>query len=217
MKILYIQGSSKEYNISTSKTVGNDFLKYVIKNLDYDITVTTLDLYSDYIPLPKSSYFTSQATLVKNSDFKNLTKKEQEDVSRMEELCDMFLEADIIILAYPMWSLCFPSIVKQYIDCIMLNGKLIQISDKKVTGLLNDKPRAFVCIQSSGADYPVLLSKFLNHGISYLKEVFNFLGVEKFIPLLVEGTEQDNIGKNKAIQKAKDEFEISLKKIKEIF
>lgn len=217
MKILYLQASSKNVELSTSKQVGNELLKYLIKNIDEDVTVQTIDMYNYYIPLPKASYFTSRASLVKDKDFENLNEEEKNDVRIMEELCDMFLEADIILLAYPMWSLSFPSIVKRYLDCIILNNKLIEIDNDKVTGLLKDKKRVFICVQSSGADYPVLLSKFLNHGISYLKEVFLFLGIDKFIPILVEGTEQNNIGKEEAIEKARDEFSSTLKKIKDIF
>lgn len=214
MNVLYIKASSKEENISTSKLVGNMFIEKLKENTS--ITVESLDLYKDFIPLPKAKYFTSRASLVEGEYLEKLTDKEKKDIDRMDELCNSFLKADVIIIATPMWSISFPSVLKQYIDCICLNNKLIYIDENEVTGLLNDKKRAMVYIQSSGGDYPMLLSRITNHGLTYMKDLFNFLGITTFKQILVEGTEQKGIGKEKAIKKAEEKFDEVIEKILEI-
>lgn len=213
MKILYITASSKEASISTSKTVGNLFLEKLAQNTN--VEVTSLDLYKDFIPLPQAKYFTSRASIVTGDYLESLSNEEKKDIQRMEELCDMFLLADVIIIATPMWSISFPSVLKKYIDCICINNKLISITNDDVTGLLHDKKRSLVYIQSSGGDYPALLTRITNHGLTYMKDLFNFLGVYNFIPILVEGTEQKNIGKEKAIEKAAEKFDSAISKITE--
>ena len=77
---------------------------------------------------------------------------------------------------------------------------------KQYPGLLNDKIRKMVYVQSSGGDYPALLSRMVNHGLTYMKDTFLFLGIKSFIPLLIEGTEQSNIGRDKAMDKAMNEL-----------
>ena len=147
MNILYITASSKDESLSTSKQVGKKFLEKLQENINAEII--TLDLYNDFIPLPKAKYFTTRASLVSGEYLENLSSSEKKDISRMEELTENFLTADVIIIATPMWSISFPSVLKQYIDCICLNNKLISITEDEVKGLLTNKKRAMVYIQTS--------------------------------------------------------------------
>lgn len=211
MNILYITASSKDESLSTSKQVGKKFLEKLQENINAEIT--TLDLYNDFIPLPKAKYFTTRASLVSGEYLENLSSSEKKDISRMEELTENFLAADVIIIATPMWSISFPSVLKQYIDCICLNNKLISITEDEVKGLLTNKKRAMVYIQTSGGDYPAILSRVTNHGLTYMKDLFNFLGIYLFIPLLVEGTEQKGIGIDKAVNKTYEKFDNTIAKI----
>ncbi len=62
-----------------------------------------------------------------------------------------FVSSDAYAIAVPMWSLSFPSPLKEYVDCIMQHGITIEISPEHMGGLLGDKKRSAVYIQSSGA------------------------------------------------------------------
>jgi FMN-dependent NADH-azoreductase len=84
----------------------------------------------------------------------------------------------------------------------MLNNKLIAIDDQGVSGLLDDKDRRMIYVQSSGGDYPDILWRKFNVGVDYFKDIFKFLGVEKFRKLLVEGVDMSTIGKESALQEA---------------
>lgn len=211
--ILYIKASSKPDDVSTSKIVSKKFIEHLVRNQE-DYSITELDLYNSNIPEPNYKCFDSRATLVTGEKYEKLDKKTKDMVDRMNSLCDEFLQADIIIIASPMWSLSFPSILKRYLDCIILNNKLIFIDDKNIKGLLNDKDRTMVYIQSSGGDYPNLMQSMFNPGISYIESIFKFLGISNFKKILVEGTEMNDIGKEKAIQKGLDDVQNLVKKIR---
>ena len=91
--------------------------------------------------------------MINEEDFNKLDKKQQEEVHKIVKLTDQFKEADMYVIAAPMWSLSFPAPLKEYIDCIVMDGKTISIKENKIEGLLNDKKRGMVYIQSSGGKY----------------------------------------------------------------
>lgn len=201
--LLYITVNSKPEHLSTSKTVGRTFIDKYKERYPED-TIEELDLYEADIPLMSYKLFPSRATLVCGDALEQLSEKEQEAAQRASELCDQFIKADKYVITAPMWSVFFPSILKQYLDCIILGGKVINIdqAQNKVEGLLDNKTRKMLYIQSSGGDIPILLASKMNHGVHYLRDIFKFLGIKKFDRLLVEGVDDHDIGKEKAIKRA---------------
>ncbi len=209
-KLLYITANTKPEDLSSSKTVGRYFIQQYLAYNPED-TVEELDLYDGSIPMPNYKVFNSRAKVVQGDAYNSLSEEDKQIADRITGLSDQFLAADKYVFAAPMWSILFPSKLKTYLDCIILDGKLITISPKKVQGLLNDRKRKMVYIQSSGGDYPILFNTTFNHGIRYLQDIFKFLGIKDFDKVLVEGTDMPNIGRDKAIQMAKEEIDNMIK------
>lgn len=206
MKALYISASPKKQEDSASKTAAAKFIeKWREQNPGAEIE--ELDLYNEDIPLMNERHVMGRATLSEGQDFQKLSPEEQQQTKRIDELGDQFLSADRYIIAAPMWSIFFPAILKQYIDCIIINGKTILITDDKVEGLLGDKERKMVYIQSSGGIYPKILGSKVNHGEAYLKDTFKFLGVEKFESILVEGVDMKDVGFGEAMEHVEREMD----------
>ncbi len=113
-----------------------------------------------------------------------------------------------------MWSLSFPPVVKEYIDCIVQKDKTIAFNGGgKPSGLLGDKPRVFIYVQSSGAHIPWFLKPAFNKGLNYVKNIMKFIGVKSFEELLVDGTGTTKEEKEVAIQKAREKIKGLLDKI----
>jgi FMN-dependent NADH-azoreductase len=211
-KLLYIAASPKPETESVSKRAGREFVTRCAANIP-DCTVEELDLYTSFIPLPRQTYFTGWVELVTGAQYDVLSDDDKRAVTRMNDLCTQFEAADIYVIASPMWSLSYPSILKQYLDCIMLNNRLIRLSDTGVDGLLGSKQRKMVYIQSSGGIYPKLLYKQLNFGIRYFHDIFKFLGIRDFSRVLIQGTDMTGVGVEKALEAASDDFEAALDKV----
>lgn len=201
-KLLYITVNSKPEELSASKTVGRAFVnRFLEKHSDFEIE--ELDLYKCHIPRLEYEYFEKRSCLVNEDAFNKLDKKQQEEVHKIVKLTDQFKEADVYVIAAPMWSMSFPAPLKEYIDCIVMDGKTVDIKDgEKPEGLLNDKPRGAVYIQSSGAKMNVLLKMVMDKGVHYIESIMKFMGIEKFEELLVDGTGTTEEEKNKTIEKA---------------
>jgi FMN-dependent NADH-azoreductase len=204
-KLLYITANSKEEKESSCKTVGRKLVNAILRS-NTEIQLQELDLYKEYIPQLKGCYFEGRSAAVSNEARIKLSSEEQREVQIMENLCDQFRDADIYVLAAPMWSLAFPAPVKEYIDCIIQVGKTIKFKDNKPQGLLGNKDRIFIYVQSSGANIPWILRPALNKGINYVEGIMKLIGIDRFEELLVDGTGTTEEERQKAIQTATEKI-----------
>lgn len=212
-KLLYITVNSKPEELSSSKTVGralvNEFLK---ENMDF--VLEELDLYATNIPRLQYRYFEKRNTIINEDARNNLNEKDKEDVEKIISLCDQFRSADVYVIAAPMWSLSFPAPLKEYIDCIVQDDKTMKITKEKVEGLLNDKPRSVIYVQSSGAHVPWILKPVFNKGLNYVQDIMKAMGIKHFEELLVDGTGFTEDERKEAISKAMEKIDDIIKHIK---
>ena len=205
-RVLYISVNSKPEEESTSKTIGRKFVNdFLTKNKDY--TLEELDLYNEDIPEINHRLFKGRGELVSGAEYEKLSAEDKNAVNRINHLCEQFLRADTYVIAAPMWSVSFPSRLKRYIDCIILNNKVIKVDTEDVRGLLDNKERNMVYIQSSGGVYPKIFNGKFNHGVDYFNDIFKFLGINKFEKILVQGVDVTSVGRDEAIRMAYKDIE----------
>ena len=213
-KLLYITVNSKPENMSSSKTVGRAFVdRFIETNPEYKLE--ELDLYKEHIPRLEYQYFESRNCIVSEEATRKLPEKDQKEVNKIVELCNQFIEADVYVIAAPMWSLSFPAPLKEYIDCIVQDHKTITFPEKgeKPEGLLNDKLRTVVYIQSSGGNIAWIMRPVFNKGLDYIEDIMKFMGISKFERLLVDGTGTTEEERRTAIEKAKEKIDGIIEKI----
>jgi FMN-dependent NADH-azoreductase len=206
-KLLYITVNSKPESLSASKTIGRAFVNRFIDKYP-DFKVEELDLYKEHIPRLEYEYFESRNCIVNDDAARKLPEKEQMEIHKIVELCNQFKEADVYVIASPMWSLSFPAPLKEYIDCIVQVGRTITFPENsdKPKGLLNDKPRTVVYIQSSGGNIAWALRPIFNKGLNYIEDIMKFMGISGFETLLVDGTGTTDKEGTNALEKAEDKI-----------
>lgn len=200
-KLLYITVNSKPEDISSSKTVGRKLVNSILEKHP-SMVMEEVDLYKEHIPQLRYSYFESRSTIVNQEALSKLPENEQEEVKQIIKLCDQFIDADVYVLASPMWSLSFPAPLKEYLDCVIQANKTIAFDSQKPYGLLNDKTRTFIYVQSSGGNIPWIIRPALNKGLNYVHDIVKFIGISKFDELLVDGTGTTELERQEAIEKA---------------
>lgn len=213
-KLLYITVNSKPENLSASKTVGRTFVnRFIEKHPEFYLE--ELDLYEAHIPRLEYQYYESRNCVVSEEAMSKLPEKEQKEVQKIEKLCNQFIEADAYVIASPMWSLSFPAPLKEYIDCIVQSHKTITFPEegKKPEGLLNDKPRSVIYIQSSGGNIPWIMRAIFNRGLDYIEDIMKLMGIRQFEKLLVDGTGNTEAERLDAIIRAKEKIDEIIDKI----
>ena len=205
-KLLYIIVNSKEEAQSSSRTVSRSLVNAILQKKP-ELRLEELDLYKAHIPQLKGCCFESRSALVSAEARSRLAPEEQREVEAAAALCEQFRDADCYVLASPMWSLSFPAPLKAYIDCVVQAGRTIAFEDNKPRGLLGDKPRVFLYVQSSGAAIPWLIRPALNKGLNYVRDIVKFMGIETFEELLVDGTGTTEAERLEAVRKATEKID----------
>lgn len=200
-KVLYITANTKTEEMSSSKTVGRRLINAILDKIS-GTELVEVDLYKDHIPQLKYQYFESRSAIIGLDARSKLPEDEQKEVSQIVNLCNQFIDADIYVLAAPMWSLSFPAPVKEYFDCVIQADKTIKFEGKKPHGLLNDRDRVFIYVQASGANIPWIIRPALNKGLNYIHDIVKFMGISRFEELLVDGTGTTEEERQEAIEKA---------------
>lgn len=212
-KLLYISVNSKPENLSSSKMVARKFInKFLERNGDFK--VEEVDLYKEHIPRLEYQYFKDRNCVITEEDAKKLPEKDQKEIRKIRDLCDQFISAQMYVIAAPMWSLSFPAPLKEYIDCIVQEEKTISFEKgKKPKGLLDDKERAVVYIQSSGGNIPWILDPIMDKGENYVAQIMKAMGVKNVQELKVDATGTTEEERENAIREAEEKIDSILDRI----
>lgn len=187
MKLLYIIVNSKPESESSSRRVSRKVINKLLE-VHPDCILEELNLYDEHIPRLEYRYFKQRNCVVDKEEYDKLPDQDKKEVDRINQLCDQFISADIYVIGAPMWSLSFPAPLKEYIDCIVQVNKTMIISNGKVKGILDDKERKMIYVQSSGGPVPWLLRGKVSQGVEYVEDIMKVLGIKKFKELLVDET-----------------------------
>jgi len=90
---------------------------------------------------------------------------------------DEFLGADVVVIGAPMYNFTVPSQLKAWIDRIAIAGKTFHYTANGPEGLVKGK-RVIVALARGGFYGEGSPAAPLEHLETYLKGVFNFIGVE---------------------------------------
>ncbi|WP_300261296.1 NAD(P)H-dependent oxidoreductase, partial [Clostridium sp.] len=180
--------------------------------LNPEFEIEEIDLYKDFIPRLEAKHFSGRSCLVDFEDA-SIDEKTRKEIKRIIELSEQFKNADLYVIATPLWTLSFPSPLKEYIDCVVQNKITIKVTPEEIKGLLDDKQREMVYIQSSGGEISLLTRGIFNKGLNYVEDVMKFLGIKKFHQLLVDGTGFSIEEKFKAEDKAVEKIDNVIKDI----
>jgi FMN-dependent NADH-azoreductase len=90
---------------------------------------------------------------------------------------DEFLAADTIVIGAPMYNFTLPSQLKAWLDRILVAGKTFRYTDNGPEGLGTGK-RVIVALARGGFYDLNSPAAALEHLESYLRGVFNFIGIE---------------------------------------
>ncbi|MGL4344688.1 MAG: hypothetical protein ACRCTE_05795, partial [Cellulosilyticaceae bacterium] len=84
---------------------------------------------------------------------------------------------------------------------------------QKPKGLLADKTRTMIYLQTSGGDFPFFIEFKVNHGVQYCKDLFKGLGIKHFEKILIEGVVQYEADQQKYLSKAHEQINELINKL----
>jgi FMN-dependent NADH-azoreductase len=114
---------------------------------------------------------------------------------------DEFLAADTVVIGAPMYNFTLPTQLKAWIDRLAIAGKTFRYTENGPEGLVKGK-RVIVALARGGFYNEGSPTAALEHLETYLRGVFNFIGVEpEFVAAdgLAIGPEQREQSINEAL------------------
>jgi len=115
-----------------------------------------------------------------------------------------FLAADVIVIGAPMYNFSIPSQLKAWIDRVSVAGSTFRYSAAGPEGLA--KGKKIVIASSRGGVYSEGAFAFMDHQETYLRGVFNFLGVTDISFVRAEGYAHDAARRNEAVALARKTY-----------
>ncbi|WP_042161364.1 FMN-dependent NADH-azoreductase [Paenibacillus gorillae] len=193
---------------SYSLNVLNYFMRLYKEQHASDEVIEQINLYSDVVPAIDQTVLIAWG---KQRNGEELTIEEQEVTGRMNEVLQQFKSANKYVIAYPLHNFNVSSKLKDYMDNILIARETFKYTETGSVGLLKDG-RSMVVIQGSGSVYTNDdWYTEIEYSYKYLKSMFNFLGIEDFEMLRVQGTAI--LDKDEILQKAYREAEEAASKL----
>ncbi|TCK58471.1 FMN-dependent NADH-azoreductase [Seleniivibrio woodruffii] len=201
-RLLYITCNLKSKEQSRSLSVGERFRKLYVENNPNDI-IETIDVYDEHIQRYDKDVLGAMYKLKNGMSVDDLTDIERTKMINIWASAENFASADKYVFVTPMWNLSFPAEMKIYLDTICVVGKTFAYTKEGAVGLLKGKGKKCLSIHSSGGFH---YGKEEDHSVPYLYSLMQFMGVEDFEALILEGVDaqSDKLEelKNKALDRA---------------
>ena len=123
MNILRVIANPKPTEQSASRKVEQAFTSALQAKYP-DAKITTLDVYADEVPLLDDKllpvFFGAKPT-----DDETARRR-----ARQLEILELFLAADVVVIATPMWNFNAPPKLKAFMDTVMAAGKTFKYTSK---------------------------------------------------------------------------------------
>jgi FMN-dependent NADH-azoreductase len=201
-KLLFVTCNLKPLEKSRSLTLGKLFLDEYLERSRLD-EVDFLELYRDNIQRIDSDVLNGWCQMRDGQSFAALNADEQRKIARIWNHAEQFISADKYVFVTPMWNLSFPAVLKMYIDAICVAGKTFHYTATGPVGLLGNPGKRCLLIHSSGGFH---FGEKEDHSIPYLHTIMNFMGIEEFEAIVLEGVdafpEQAGEFNRRAVEKA---------------
>lgn len=183
--LLYITCNLKSTENSRSLTIGAEFLNEYIEN-NPDDRIEMVDTYRDPVQRLDIDVLNGMDKLRSGMAFVALSRDEQIKLGKIWDSADEFAAADKYVFVSPMWNLGYPPELKMYLDTVCVVGKTFIYTEQGPVGLLRGMGKKCLCIQANGGFH---YGTRYDHSIPYLKTIMEFMGVDDFSAIVLEGVE----------------------------
>ena len=162
--------------------------------------ITTLNLYDPkcYIPVMDKHMF--------NYDGKELTRQEEVDKIRQEELLNIWKKSDCVFIYMPLHNFNVVSKFKDFIDNIVIVNETFKCEIETMVGLDNTNKQVTFVITSGGEFNSHIQYVNLDFAVQYVRGVFSVIGINKVKIIRSQGLDLVHNDKQAIVENTKEEL-----------
>jgi FMN-dependent NADH-azoreductase len=161
------------------------------------IHVTYRDLAAEPIPHLSGEYLGAAQSGPEAQHIPSL----QADLALGSAVMEEFLAADVIVVGVGLYNFGVPSQLKAWVDRILVAGKTFRYTATGVEGLAGNK-RVIITIARGGVYKEGSPAAGFEHGESYLRVIFGFVGITDIEVVVAEGVAMGPEPREAAIKSA---------------
>lgn len=197
VKTLVIQYTPRGERSNTKKLLDH-FLEKVKGKSDVEIVDLTQDVPDNFLVENLSVYYR------RNYGGEEVSKEDEKLMEKMDRMTNQLKDADVVVVAFPMFNFSLPAIVKAWFDSVMLKGETWDMGGSGFKGLMHGK-KALV-IGTSGGVYEGEWSSN-EHAFSLAKAEFVFMGYDSVKTVVGQGLNMMPEKKDAILDKSMEEID----------
>jgi FMN-dependent NADH-azoreductase len=197
MKLLHIDSS-----ITGAHSVSRELSALIVEKLggkqEHDVT------YRDLVAedLPHLTAVTAPSAHPLSQAAPSLDEAQAAKRAESDAILNQFLAADIVVIGVPMYNFTLPSVLKAWIDRLLVPGTTFKYGPNGPEGLAGGK-RIILAIARGGIYGEASARASAEHAESFLRVALGFIGVDNIETVIAEGLAIVDV-KEAAIASARD-------------
>lgn len=172
----------KANNRPASEGVSSKMYDVFMDNIGTDANVKTFDVFKEDMPYFGQDFFDA---MQKSAQAEELNDIEQRILTAANKAMDAFLDADVVVFAFPLWNKTIPAPLQTFIDYIYRAGVTFKYTAEGPQGLVPEKK--VIILNARGGVYSTPEMAPSEMSVNYVRMIMNFFGIEDIEEVIIEG------------------------------
>ncbi|MET0785810.1 MAG: FMN-dependent NADH-azoreductase [Paenisporosarcina sp.] len=183
MNILVVKANNRPSTEGISSKMHEVFMNELTKATD--LNINTIDVFEEDMPYFGQDFFNAMG---KSAQAEPLNDIEQRILTAANKSMDAFMDADVVIFAFPLWNKTIPAPLQTFIDYIYRAGVTFSYNENGPVGLVPDKK--VIILNARGGVYSTPEMAPSEMSVNYVRMIMNFFGITDIEEVIIEGHAQ---------------------------
>ncbi|WP_017380663.1 FMN-dependent NADH-azoreductase [Paenisporosarcina sp. TG-14] len=183
MNILVVKANNRPSSEGVSSKMHEVFMNELPQTSD--LNINTFDVFKEDMPYFGQDFFNA---MTKSAQAEQLTDIEQRILTASNKAMDAFMDADIVVFAFPLWNKTIPAPLQTFIDYVYRAGVTFSYSENGPVGLVPDKK--VIILNARGGVYSTPEMAPAEMSVNYVRMIMNFFGITNIEEVIIEGHNQ---------------------------
>jgi FMN-dependent NADH-azoreductase len=183
MNILVVKANNRPSSEGVSSKMHEVFMNELPQTTD--LNINTFDVFEEDMPYFGQDFFNA---MTKSAQAEQLTDIEQRILTASNKAMDAFMDADVVVFAFPLWNKTIPAPLQTFIDYIYRAGVTFSYNENGPVGLVPDKK--VIILNARGGIYSTPEMASSEMSVNYVRMIMNFFGITNIEEVIIEGHNQ---------------------------
>lgn len=172
----------KANNRPATEGVSSKMYEVFMNEIGSDANVKMFDVFKEDMPYFGQDFFEA---MQKSAQSEPMNDLEQRVLTASAKAMDAFMDADVVVFAFPLWNMTIPAALQTFIDYINRAGMTFKYTENGPVGLVPEKK--VIILNARGGVYSTPEMAPAEMSVSYIRNIMNFFGIQDIKEVIIEG------------------------------